>query len=188
MEIYLVRHTTPNVEKGICYGQSDIDVAISFNDELKKIVTKLPKDTNFKIISSPLERCALLAKNLGTSVVFDNRLKELNFGAWELKAWDKIPQKELSPWMQDFVNTPVTNGESYTQLAARVYAFFENISKIKTTKTLIIVTHAGPIRALLSKLLDIPLKDSFTIKINYGDVFHVKKINNQFQLKTNLNL
>ena len=30
MEIYLVRHTTPDVAKGICYGQADIDVTATF--------------------------------------------------------------------------------------------------------------------------------------------------------------
>ena len=32
--IYLVRHTAPAVSRGICYGQSDIDVMESFYDEL----------------------------------------------------------------------------------------------------------------------------------------------------------
>ncbi|GAB1856569.1 alpha-ribazole phosphatase [Flavobacteriaceae bacterium MHTCC 0001] len=188
MEIYLVRHTTPTIKKGICYGQSDLDLAMSWKDEFITVASNLPFADTATIISSPLKRCALLAQNLGNTIVYDNRLKELNFGDWELKNWNEISEKELTSWMQDFVNVQVPNGESYTQLASRVFSFFEAIKVSKVYKTVVIVTHAGPIRALLSKLLDMPLKDSFKIKINYGDVFHITKENNQFQLKTNINL
>jgi len=34
MEIYLIRHTTPDVAKGICYGQTDLDVANTFEEEV----------------------------------------------------------------------------------------------------------------------------------------------------------
>ena len=33
MKIYLIRHTQPDVEKGICYGSSDLDVAATFEAE-----------------------------------------------------------------------------------------------------------------------------------------------------------
>ena len=41
---------------------------------------------------------------------------EMNFGDWEMKNWDDIPLEELNPWMQDFVNVRVSNGESFTDL------------------------------------------------------------------------
>lgn len=37
MKIYLIRHTTPHIEKGICYGQTDLDVAETFNNEAEII-------------------------------------------------------------------------------------------------------------------------------------------------------
>ena len=189
MEIYLIRHTTPNVEKGICYGQSDLDLASSWEEEFKSITSKLPVKKNCKIVSSPLKRCALLAKRFGENIIFDNRLKELNFGNWELKPWDAIPEKDLNTWMENFVEAKVPNGESYTQLAARVYAFFDDlIDSSEATETIIVITHASPIRAILSRLLKLQLKDSFNMKINYGDVFHVVKDNDVINLKTEITL
>ena len=174
MDIYLVRHTTPKISKGICYGQSDLDLVDNYSEEFKVVHNKIPEN-NYKVISSPLKRCDLLAKTFKDSIVYDNRLKELNFGDWELTPWNDIPKEEIDPWMKDFVNVKVPNGESYVQLASRVHSFFKDLIDSKNNQNTIIVSHAGPIRALLSAILDIPLEKSFSIKIQYGDVFHLKK-------------
>ena len=188
MEIYIVRHTTPDIEKGICYGQSDLDLIENYNEEFKIVKSKIPNYKNFKVISSPLKRCKKLAKSFNHEVIFDARLKELNFGNWEMKPWNTIPEDEIKPWMTDFVNVAVPNGESYTQLASRVKSCFDTILASNTNKNLIIISHAGPIRAFLATLLNIELKDSFNIKINYGDVFHLKKESESLKLITEVNL
>ena len=36
-EIYLIRHTTPEVEKGVCYGQTDLNLKNTFPQEAKRI-------------------------------------------------------------------------------------------------------------------------------------------------------
>ncbi|WP_303315985.1 alpha-ribazole phosphatase [Flavivirga abyssicola] len=174
MEIYIIRHTTPNIEKGICYGQTDLNLASTFPEEFKTVKQQIPEGI-YHIKSSPLKRCALLANYLGTHVFFDERLKELDFGDWEMKAWHNISEKTLNPWMKNFVNVRVPNGESYVDLASRVNTFFEDVIKSHDEEDLIIVTHAGPIRAFLSSVLNVPLEKSFNIKIQYGDVFHLRK-------------
>ncbi|MFI1743709.1 alpha-ribazole phosphatase [Thalassobellus sediminis] len=188
MEIYLIRHTTPDIEKGICYGQSDLGLKSNCSEEFEAISNQIELKKDFKVISSPLKRCKLLAKQFNDEIVFDDRLKELNFGDWELKAWNDIPEKDSNPWMEDFVNVAVPNGESYIQLASRVHAFFEEITHSESNQDLIIISHAGPIRAILAKLLKLPLKDSFNIKINYGDIFHLKKENESLKLVTEIKL
>lgn len=175
MDIYLVRHTTPKIEKGICYGQSDLDLADNYSEEFKAVLNKIPKKNNYQVISSPLKRCDLLANAFETSIVYDERLKELNFGDWELMPWNDIPKEKIDPWMKDFVKVQVPNGESYVQLAARVTSFLKDLIASEDNKNTIIVSHAGPIRALLAGILDIPLEKSFSINIQYGDVFHLRK-------------
>ncbi len=170
MDIYLIRHTTPDVAKGICYGQADIDVTDSFLDEVTKIHTTIPPSTAIDYIySSPLIRCKKLAQTFNKEVHEDMRLMELNFGNWELQAWDAIDKKESTPWMEDFVYQTVPNGESYIDLQQRVLNFYHEIISLKAD-TIIIVTHAGPIRALLATLQSIPLKDSFSINVVYGQI------------------
>jgi len=188
MEIYLVRHTSPDIEKGICYGQSDLDLATTYPEEFNTVKSKISDFKDCKVISSPLKRCALLAKQFSKHVTFDNRLKELNFGDWELKPWNDIPEQDMTPWMTDFVNVTTPNGESYIELASRVQSCFNDILVSETQQNIIIVSHAGPIRAFLAILLNVELKDSFNIKINYGDVFRIKKENGIFELITEVNI
>ncbi|MEW7290723.1 alpha-ribazole phosphatase [Aquimarina sp. 2304DJ70-9] len=169
MEIYLVRHTTPNIEKGICYGQSDLGITDSFPSEVEKIHKQIPIEEISRVYSSPLQRCKLLATTFKKEITFDNRLKELNFGDWELQPWDAIHSNVLDPWMKDFVNVQVPNGESYVMLQQRILNFYNSLKLVPEEK-IVVVTHAGPMRALLSNIRQIDLKDSFTIKIAYGEV------------------
>lgn len=183
MEIYLIRHTTPNIEKGICYGQTNIDVTSSFYEEVKNIKKQVLLKQNSKIYSSPLLRCYKLASQLGNLVFTDSRLKEVNFGTWENKSWDSIPKKEIDPWMANFVTEKPTEGESYIELQNRVIDFFRVLTKESNQNdSIIIVTHAGPMRAFLSYIQKIELIDSFNIKIKYGQVFKIKYNNDAFTL------
>lgn len=169
MEIYLVRHTTPLIEKGICYGQTDLDITENFDAESKNILDKIQFDSDTKVYSSPSKRCTKLASLFNKNFVTDKRILELNFGSWELKKWDDIPKEEMTPWMQDFVNVSVPKGESYTELAKRANQFYYEI-KAQNNKQTIIISHAGVIRSILAMLTSTELKDSFDIKITYGQI------------------
>ena len=167
MEVLLIRHTTPAVEKGICYGQTDLLLADSYLEEFKHIQKELQAESFPMIYSSPLTRCSRLAEHLSSNVIFDERLKELNFGTWEMLAWSDIDQKELNHWMQDFDHVQVPNGESYMELQQRSIQFIEE--KKKELDSIVVVTHAGVIRSLWAYANQISLKKSFDLKLNYGD-------------------
>src|SRR6185295_2585956 len=126
MSVYLIRHTKPKIEKGICYGQSDIDVTETFLEEAAIIKSVLP-ETILHISSSPLSRCRKLAEHLfpEQSINYENNLQEIHCGEWEMQHWDAIPKEVIDPWMADFVNIQIPGGESYVQLHARVVACFE---------------------------------------------------------------
>ncbi len=174
MEVYLIRHTTPEIAKGICYGQYDLDLATSFLSELKTIQQALPKQVfNYPCFSSPLQRCSLLAQQLFKTVRFDERLKELNFGHWEMRAWDDIPKAELDPWMHDFVNTPTPQGESYVDLHKRTTEFLEELRQQNLTNA-VLVTHGGVMRSLWAHVHDIPLNKSFDLKLSYGSILKLQ--------------
>ena len=165
MEIYLVRHTTPYIGKGICYGQLDIPVEASlFEKELAVIKSKIPSAIA-TYYSSPLTRCNILAQELFKNYTTDNRLMELRFG--ENKSWDNIPPGELNLWMQDFVNVAPPNGESYNALHQRITAFVDDL--LATEKeSAVIVTHAGNIRSFLSLALGLPLQIHFVLRCRMG--------------------
>jgi alpha-ribazole phosphatase len=175
MEIYLIRHTETICEKGICYGQSDLNIAEPFDEIFGKIISELPSKA--MIFSSPLKRCSILAKHIQENVNTisyqeDDRLKEMNFGDWELKSWDEIPPEQLNPWMEDFVNIKVSNGESFVELHERVGDFLNEISLLENP--IIIVSHAGVIRSILCHQTETPLIEAFKNKVNFGQVIRIK--------------
>ena len=174
MEIILIRHTTPKIAKGICYGQSDIDITDTFLEEIKPILKQVDiKDSETIFYSSPLKRCKKLAEKLSTNVLFDDRLKELDFGDWEMQNWNDINKEELDFWMNDFVKVAVTNGESYLDLHARTTNFLLEIAK-QGHKKVVIITHAGVIRSLFSFINKTPLEKSFDLKLQYAQVLKIK--------------
>ncbi|MEP2024616.1 MAG: alpha-ribazole phosphatase [Reichenbachiella sp.] len=168
MEIYLIRHTTPKIAKGICYGQSDIELSASFEQDAKSVRELIDKPFDY-IFSSPSKRCAKLADSFDVNVQKEPRLMELNFGDWEMKKWKDVPQTKLTEWMENYVIKAPPKGETYNQLKIRVVEIFKGIISQNRSVTGI-VTHAGPIRAILSHVLNLSLKDTFTLKIDYGSV------------------
>lgn len=172
MEIYLIRHTTPEVKKGICYGQSDLELADSFHKELKRIKALLP-DYFDAIYTSPLTRCKQLAdqlSNYSSTQIEDSRLIELNFGDWEMKAWNDISNKELETWMNDFVTIAPTNGESMLDLQKRVISWLNEI-QTKKHQQIAVITHSGVIRVINAYLNQVPLHKAFEVlTVEYGEV------------------
>ncbi|MGY6648682.1 alpha-ribazole phosphatase [Wenyingzhuangia sp. IMCC45574] len=178
MIVYFVRHTTPNIEKGICYGQADIDLSDTFEDESNFLLQKLSHVTPSNVISSPLQRCTQLAKKLSANFSTDPNIKELDFGKWELKAWNDIPTDEIDPWMEDFVNVAVPKGESYLDLYARSIAFYNTLK----TENTVIVSHAGVLRSVLAHITKTDLQDSFNFKLPYGTIVKIDTNTNEYEI------
>jgi alpha-ribazole phosphatase len=181
MEIYLVRHTTPAVEKGVCYGQTDLDVTETFIAEANIIKEILPINIQH-IYSSPLQRCSKLATHLfpDKTIEFHSDLMEINCGIWEMKKWNEIPKEHIDPWMEDFVNIRTPQGENYVDLYERVCSTFNSI--IATPLPAAIVAHGGVIRSILSHITNTPLIDSFkAFTLHYGCVVKIE-LNNDGKL------
>jgi alpha-ribazole phosphatase len=176
--IYLIRHTTPTVAKGICYGQTDLDVTESFADEAAVIRQHLPSDI-ISVYSSPLQRCARLARHLfpGQAPYLMDDLMEVDCGQWEMRGWDELPREEIDPWMADFVRVRIPGGESYLDLHRRVTDSWEKIRRIKAAGDAAVVAHGGVIRSILSGLSGTPLIDSFKVfSLHYGCVIRISWI------------
>jgi alpha-ribazole phosphatase len=171
LKLTLIRHTSLQIESGICYGQSDIDVAASFASELASTQIKLANGAFDAIYCSPLQRCVKLAEalNLGEPIN-DERLMELNFGDWELSAWDDIPRDIFDAWAHDYANKAPPNGETFSQLQQRGIHFLEEILAKHKNKNIVVITHGGMIRALLAHVLNMELKGLFRFTIDYGSV------------------
>lgn len=167
MEIHLIRHIEPDFEKGICYGQLDVPIPNNYIEKHKNIIANLPNEYD-AIYSSPLMRCKLLAEQISSKVIFDDRLKEVSFGDWEGKIWNDINQKELNYWMQNYIEIAPPNGESLTDLISRFSGFISEIN-LKEYSKILIVTHAGIIRSAMNLFNKVPIDKVMMEKVDYGE-------------------
>jgi alpha-ribazole phosphatase len=184
MSVYLVRHTRPLVDKGICYGHADIDVTESFAEEAAIIKKVIPASVR-QVYSSPLIRCRKLAEHLypAAPISWEPDLRELNCGEWEMQHWDAIPREVIDPWMNDFVNICIPGGESYVQLFDRVVRCFDRITA--SPRPVVVVAHGGVIRSILAYITGTTLKDSFAaFRPHYGCVIKVE--DQQYEILSNI--
>ena len=147
MALTLLRHTTPLVAPGTCYGMTDLALADGFEAEAAQVIAMLPEFT--AVISSPLRRCRLLAERIalhsGHALRVESHWREMDFGAWEGLAWDAVPRAGLDAWAAAFDTYDGHGGESVAQLADRVAAGLD-----AAPDGALIVTHMGCIKAALA--------------------------------------
>lgn len=150
MRLYLVRHLAPQVAAGVCYGRTDLAVDPALQAlALPALRERLPAGA--PIFSSPLRRCAGLAAALGGAAVqYDSRLAELDFGGWEMRAWDDIERAGVDAWAADMAGYRPGGGESVTDMARRVSAFYADCMLLQAPAA-IVICHAGTIRLLLAR-------------------------------------
>lgn len=173
--LFLVRHTTPDISAGICYGQLDIDLNSGFDDEAAEVSNRLPSLE--LIVTSPLLRTRRLAEHLAQvhqcELRSDPLLLEMHFGDWEGKKWDDIARHEIDVWSADILNCSPPNGESAQQMMNRVQKVLHEVAQLPQ-QNIALVGHGGGIRALLALLGDVELVNTLVWKIEFGAVIWVR--------------
>ena len=143
MEVVLIRHTSVDVPKYVFYGQTDVPLRSTFEQEACDVQARLSHYTFDKVYTSPLSRCVKLANYCGFSnAERDNRILELNFGDWEMKDCRNINDSNLQAWYDDYANVKTTNGESFSDQYQRVSDFLDEL-KNKTYQHVAIFAHGG---------------------------------------------
>lgn len=183
MEIHLIRHTAVDNPENLCYGFAEMPLSKDYPEDFKN----LELDNDFElVISSPAQRCCLLAEHFKFDYSTDERLREMNFGSWELKKWTEIPEEEINPWYKDFINIKASGGENLLEMQSRVLSFWKDLMTKKDVEKVLIIAHAGVIRLILQIILQFPLENMFNIQIDYGKkviieanegYFFIKKVN-----------
>jgi broad specificity phosphatase PhoE len=134
-----------------------------------------------QIISSPLQRCAAFshdyAQTSSTPLQLNCAFEEYNFGDWEGLTINEIEQKGQQDLLHAFwdnpYNNPPPNAEIITSFNHRVQQGWQALLATNTSKQqattqdqhLLLITHAGVIRALASYILAIPITHQMRIAI-----------------------
>lgn len=162
----MLRHTEPEIGKGICYGRSDIPARPPSDRQLIDLARSLPRAI-VRIDTSPLRRCRLLADRLASTIGLaanpDARLAELDFGRWEMRGWDEIPRHQIDAWARDVEGARPHGGESVAQMIRRVRGYIGETARIEGD--VLAVTHLGVVRCA-GAILGHP--DPFEIELGFG--------------------
>ena len=130
------------------------------------------------VATSPLSRCRAfaerLSKNLGIGYSVDDRFREIGFGAWEGLTPDEILATDPSA-LQHFYRDPVRNrpegAEPLENFSERVWEAYEDIARKHADQKVLIVGHAGVIRAVTANILGMDLENVYSsLKIEYGGI------------------
>ena len=171
MQLYLIRHPTPQVAAGTCYGRTDLALAEHVAAAASRIAAQLPP--RIDVFSSPLQRCRLLAEALHPAPRIDPRLQEMNFGEWEMTPWDHIQRDALDGWAADPLGYRPPQGESVAELQERVLHFVEE-ARHAGVESAALVTHAGVIKVIVGQVQGLPAKKWMRLAFDYESVVRVE--------------
>lgn len=171
----LVRHTSVNINPGICYGQLDVDVAQSFDKEARKLKEWLPSADI--VLTSPSVRTKklgiYLAEAYTCQLAEDDRLKEMHFGDWEGRQWSEISRSELDAWGEDMLNFTPPGGESAAAMLQRTGVCLREILAMPQ-EHIVLVAHGGSIRGILALLGRMDLRDTLSWQVDCGALIQVR--------------
>lgn len=162
MRLYLIRHPQPAVAPGICYGSTDLGLAEDPAPIAAALREFLPPDA--LLFSSPLTRCRLLAEALHPAPLFDARIREIDFGDWEMQPWDALDRAALDAWAADPFGFEPPGGEAVAALRARVADFLATLPS--AAADVVLVAHAGVIKVCAAELAG--ERDWFGLRFDYG--------------------
>lgn len=167
IRLYLVRHGETQDNTQMRYlGVRDEPLTENGKRQALQAADALAKLPLGRIVSSPRRRAADTAAKIGAAsrlpVSLDPRLVEGSFGRWEGHTREEVKRFDaelLARWESDPSCAP-PGGESIVEIQRRVVGLADDLMRESPGASIVLVSHVGPIKALLSAVLNIPLQAS----------------------------
>lgn len=166
--LLFVRHGESEANgNGFFAGQLDIGLS-SRGGQQAELTAQFIRE-NFQVdavYSSDLQRayCTAMpiAKACGKEIIKTDKLREIFAGNWQGLCFDELQTSHADTygiWLRDIGNAHPTGGESVKELSDRIWNVVQKIASKEHDKTVVIVTHATPIRALFCRLKGFDLNE-----------------------------
>ena len=161
MILYLIRHgeSISNVHKTFT-GQKDAsltDLGRRQADAISRYFLGIHIDRIYASdLSRACETALPLSKISRVPIEKTPAFREINGGRWEYQRFAELTDlypEDYNCWRYDLANARPTGGESIREICKRVCDGAEAIAKAHPDETVVIATHAVPIRVMLSKWL-----------------------------------
>ncbi|KQT67160.1 MULTISPECIES: alpha-ribazole phosphatase family protein [unclassified Pseudomonas] len=175
LRLDLLRHGETELGGGLRGSLDDALTANGWTQMRAAVVEGGPWD---RIVSSPLQRCARFAAELGEqlnlSVHLDKDLQELHFGAWEGQSAAALMETDAEAlglfWADPYGFTP-PQGEPVSAFSARVLAAVARLQAAYAGERILLVSHGGVMRLLLAQARGLPREQLLNVEVGHGALF-----------------
>ncbi len=134
------------------------------------------------VFSSPLQRCALFADEIATSLnlelILNHNLQEMHFGDWEAVSTQEIYEKQpalLAQFWEKPTQFSPPNAESVQQFQQRILNALQQIQGFMQQNNYahtMVITHGGVIKLLKCLAMQQPLDDILKMSAELGQFNH----------------
>jgi len=189
MRLFLIRHgETPWTLARRYQGKTDTPLSRVGIRQARAIAKALGAERPTRLYVSTLQRARstaqIIGKKLGLKLIADSRLNELNFGKWEGASYPHLAKSDESVfrrWRLGKLKKP-PGGESVASLARRVGQFFKKITELHSRESVAVVSHGGPIKMFLFKVLQARSPSIWSLRIDPASISLVEGDKNFLQV------
>ncbi len=158
--LFLLRHgPTAASDRGAPLGHLDLPVTPEGQARWPRVKAQLLELGIERVICSDLRRVHEHATTLGPKLVVSPALREQSFGNWDGVPWSEL--ENTGAFFADPIHNAAPEGESFARCAQRAFEAIEGIPY--GDSTWLVFAHGGPLRAILSRFLGLPLERSLDL-------------------------
>jgi alpha-ribazole phosphatase len=170
--IFLCRHgETSERGRGRCHGRLDLGLSPFGRHQAVQLAETLAAEQLDAVYTSPLRRARETAEPIavrhGLRPVQVDGLSEIDLGRFEGLTYEEAERRfpdVYRLWMEEPLRVRFPDGEDYEELKRRASEALGEIVARHPDEAVAIVSHAGPIRAVLNP------DDPFGIQLGFGSV------------------
>ncbi|WP_242209306.1 MULTISPECIES: alpha-ribazole phosphatase family protein [unclassified Pseudomonas] len=175
LRLDLLRHGETELGGGL---RGSLDDALTENGWAQMRAAVVAGGPWDRIVSSPLQRCARFAAELGEqlslSVYLDKDLQELHFGAWEGQSAAALMETDAEAlgvfWADPYSFTP-PQGEPVSEFSSRVLAAVARLHSNYAGERVLLISHGGVMRLLLAQARGLPREQLLNVEVAHGALF-----------------
>lgn len=178
LHLDLLRHGETELGGGLRGSLDDALTATGWAQMRTAVVGQGPWD---RLISSPLQRCALFAQELGAQlnlpVSLEPDVQELHFGAWEGQSAAALMQTDAEGlglfWADPYAFTP-PQGEPVSEFSMRVLGAVSRLHQAYAGQRVLLISHGGVMRLLLARARGLPREQLLNVEVGHGALFSLQ--------------
>jgi probable phosphoglycerate mutase len=179
--VVLIRHAEPTRwSRGRAIGRTDVGLSREGARQAWDIADRLAELDATRLVSSPSRRAVLtaraIARTLRLPVELEPDVREIDFGEVDGRTFESIERERpelYAAWMRSPTTVAFPGGERWSSLRGRVDAAMGRLADAGRGTTLL-VTHLGPMLAVLGRSRALADDDLFRMEVAHGSALSVE--------------